>query len=133
MKKFSLLLILFSALGIFVQPSCRKKGEEAEHTVRYEVMSDTNFARDLSVQLTKNKHPNGDEIIAYSVFHDITVPFTVTHKVRGLVTDETYNYALTAEVYPKYKVTLAVYIDGRLRKQITTKREDFLSETMLPF
>jgi hypothetical protein len=122
---------------LFILPSltmgCRKHGDSKIHDIRFEVLSDTTVAETVVVQLTKNLSPAGEEIVLNTPQYKVKLPFSVSQKITGYIKDESYNYALTAEVFKTKTLTLRVFIDGKLRKQLNTKRQDFIGEVMVPF
>ncbi|MBI3234987.1 MAG: hypothetical protein HYZ42_13290 [Bacteroidetes bacterium] len=112
---------------------CKKRGDQVTHTLKYEVTSDTTYAYSLTVQLIKNFGQGGDEIIANTPQTDVKLPFVSEIKISGISKYDSFNYALTAEVKKTSKLTLKVYIDGKLKSQQSGIRMDFCGEHGVDF
>lgn len=128
---FSLLL---TSAWLLLNVGCTKKrGDQVTHTLRYEVTSDTTHAYSLTVQLIKNFGQGGDEIIANTPQTNVKLPFVSEIKISGISKYDSFNYALTAEVKKTSKLTLKVFMDGKLKSQQSGIRMDFCGEHGIDF
>ncbi len=133
-QKLTFIILIVAAASIFCSlGSCKKRGDAVYHTLKYEVTSDTAYAYSLTVQLIKNFGQGGDEIIANTPQKDVPLPFVFEVKISGIPKYDSYNYALTAEVKKTSKLTLKVYIDGKLKSQQSGLRMDFVGEHGIEF
>lgn len=133
-RLWGLLIVPMLAVLFFVFSGCdKKRGDTVTHLIRYEVSSDTTAAYTLTVQLIKNYGQGGDEIIANTPQKNVPLPFSTEISISGVKKYDSFNYALTAEVKKTSKITLKVYIDGKLKTQQTGIRMDFLGEHGIEF
>lgn len=133
-KKIAFFLMIASAtLMLTINFGCTKRGDSVTHTLKYEVTSDTAFAYTLTVQLIKNHGQGGDEIIANTPQKNIALPFVTEIKISGIPQYDSFNYALTAEVKKTSKLTLKVFMDGKLKSQQSGIRMDFCGEHGIDF
>lgn len=128
-----IVMLLAAAMVLMVTGCDKKRGDTVSHTIRYEVSSDTTAAYTLTVQLIKNYGQGGDEIIANTPQKNVPLPFSTEIRISGIKKYDSFNYALTAEVKKTSKLTLKVYIDGKLKTQQTGIRMDFLGEHGIEF